>query len=115
MLLTRWVTIRSMRSRKLRTLLSMFGIILGVAGLLAIRITNLTALESLSALFEGTAGKTDLIMTYTGTDGDGLPERILRRIMENEAIQTAVPSLQFQTALAVGVPEISHASKPIGI
>jgi putative ABC transport system permease protein len=105
MLLTRWLTLRSMRSRPLRTLLSMFGIILGVAGLLAIRITNLTAMDSLTALFEGTAGKTDLIVTYTGTDGDGLPERILRRIIENEAIQTAVPSLQIQTALAVGVPE----------
>ena len=105
MQLTRWLTLRSMRSRPLRTLLSMFGIILGVAGLLAIRITNLTALDTLSALFEGTAGKTDLIVTFTGTDGDGLPERILRRIIENEAIQTAVPSLQIQTALAVGVPE----------
>ena len=105
MLLTRWVTLRSMRSRPLRTLLSMFGIILGVAGLLAIRITNLTALDSLSALFEGTAGKTDLIVTYAGTDADGLPERILRRIMENGDIQTAVPVLQIQTALAVGVPE----------
>ncbi|NJD60629.1 MAG: hypothetical protein C3F13_01445 [Anaerolineales bacterium] len=105
MLLTRWLTLRSMCSRPLRTLLSMFGIILGVAGLLAIRITNLTALDTLSALFEGTAGKTDLIVTYTGTDGDGLPERILRRIIDDEAVQTAVPSLQIHTALAVGVPE----------
>lgn len=112
MLLTQWLTLRSMRSRPLRTLLSMFGIILGVAGLLAIRITNLTAMDSLTALFEGTAGKTDLIVTYTGTDGDGLPERILRRIIENEAIQSAVPSLQIQTALAVGVPE---SAMPLGL
>lgn len=100
MLLTRWITLRSLRTRPLRTLLSAFGIILGVAGLLAIQITNLTALESLSALFEGTAGKTDLIVTAAG-EQETLFERSLRRLQENPALQAAVPSLQLPTALAV--------------
>ena len=105
MLLTRWVTLRSLRSRPLRTLLSAFGIILGVAGLLAIQITNLTALDSLSALFEGTAGKTDLIVSSAGTGGEGLTERALRRVLESQVVQSAVPSLQIRTALAIRIPE----------
>lgn len=105
MLLTRWVTIRSLHTRPLRTLLSTFGIILGVAGLLAIQITNLTALDSLSTLFEGTAGKTDLIVTSASTGNKGLPERILRRIMDDPTVHTAVPSLQIRAALAVSTPE----------
>jgi putative ABC transport system permease protein len=85
--------------------LSAFGIILGVAGLLAIQITNLSALDSLSALFEGTAGKTDLIVSGEGSNETGLPERTLRRILEDPQILAAVPSLQIRTALAVKVPD----------
>ena len=102
MLLTRWITLRSLRTRPLRTLLSAFGIMLGVAGLLAIQITNLTALDSLLALFEGTSGKTDLIVTNAGESGEAMPERSLRRIEDSPMVDTAVPSLQFQTALAFG-------------
>jgi putative ABC transport system permease protein len=100
MLLIRWITLRSLRTRPLRTLLSAFGIILGVAGLLAIQITNQTALDSLLALFAGTAGKTDLIVTYSGKDEKGLPERYLRRITDSPEVEAAVPSLQLQTTLA---------------
>ena len=105
MLLIRWITLRSLRTRPLRTLLSALGIVLGVAGLLSIQITSQTALTSLSALFEGTAGKTDLVVTSAGTGDNGLPERSLRQIERNQHVQTAVPSLQLQTSLAVAVPE----------
>jgi putative ABC transport system permease protein len=105
MLLIRWITLRSLRTRPLRTLLSALGIVLGVAGLLSIQITSQTALTSLSALFEGTAGKTDLVVTSAGTGDDGLPERSVRQIERNQDVQTAVPSLQLQTSLAVTVPE----------
>jgi putative ABC transport system permease protein len=105
MLLTRWLMLRSLRTHPLRTLLSACGIILGVAGFLAIQITNQTALASLSALFEGTTGKTDLIITRAGTSGEGFPEQILNRIADNPEVDAAVPSLQIRTSLAVGVPE----------
>jgi putative ABC transport system permease protein len=106
MLLTRWLTLRSLRTHPLRTMLSAFGIILGVAGLLAIQITNQTALASLSELFEGTAGKTDLIITRAGTSGEGFSERIINRIADDPNVDAAVPSLQIPTTLAVGVPEL---------
>ena len=107
MLLTRWLTLRSLRTHPLRTLLSAFGIILGVAGLLAIQITNQTALASLSALFEGTAGKTDLIISRAGTSGEGFSERILNRIADDPEVVAAVPILQIRTTLAVGIPELT--------
>ena len=47
MLLSRLLTLRSIRSRLPRFLLSAFGIILGVAGFLAIRVTNQAAMDSI--------------------------------------------------------------------
>ncbi len=114
MLLIRWVTLRSLRTRPLRTLLSLFGIVLGVAGLLAIQITNQTALDSLLALFAGTAGRTDLIVTYTGEGEQGLPERILRRIADSPEVEAAVPSLQLQTSLASGSGEADMPLSMLG-
>lgn len=99
MLLIRWVTLRSLRTRPLRTLLSAFGIVLGVAGLLAIQITNQTALDSLTALFAGTAGRTDLIVTSARENRQGLPEKFLRRISDSPEVAAAVPSLQVKTSL----------------
>ncbi len=105
MRLTRWITLRSLRTRPLRTLLSALGIVLGVAGLLAIQITSQTALKSLSALFEGTAGKTDLVVTSAGTGDEGLPERSVRHILNSQNVLAAVPTLQLNASLAVSVPE----------
>ena len=112
MLLTRWVTLRSLRTRPLRTLLSAFGIVLGVAGLLAIQITNQTALVSLSALFAGTSGKTDLIVTQAQADEQGIPERILSRLASSPEVGSAVPSLQLQVSLAV---EMSNSAVPLSM
>jgi putative ABC transport system permease protein len=115
MLLSRWITLRSLRARPLRTFLSAFGIILGVAGLLAIQITNGAALESLSALFEGTAGKADLVVTNAaGADGESLPERVLRRLEGSQVVKAAVPSLQLRTTLAVQLPDSAISLSMLG-
>ena len=115
MLLSRWITLRSLRARPLRTFLSAFGIILGVAGLLAIQITNEATLESLSALFEGTAGKADLVVTNAASaDGESLPERVLRRLEGSQVIKAAVPSLQLRTTLAVQLPDSAISLSLLG-
>jgi putative ABC transport system permease protein len=115
MLLSRWITLRSLRARPLRTFLSAFGIILGVAGLLAIQITNGAALASLSALFEGTAGKADLVVTNAaGADGESLPERVLRRLEGSQVVKAAVPSLQLRTTLAVQLPDSAISLSLLG-
>lgn len=115
MLLSRWITLRSLRARPLRTLFSAFGIILGVAGLLAIQITNSATLESLSALFEGTAGKADLVVTNAASaDAESLPERVLRRLEGSQVVKAAVPSLQLRTTLAVQLPDSAISLSLLG-
>jgi putative ABC transport system permease protein len=115
MLLSRWITLRSLRARPLRTFLSAFGIILGVAALLAIQITNGAALESLSALFEGTAGKADLVVTNAaGAEGERLPERVVRRLEGSQVVKAAVPSLQLRTTLAVQLPDSAISLSLLG-
>ena len=60
MRLTRLVTIRSIFTRRLRSLLTLFGILLGVASIYSINYTNQNAFRSISQLFEGTSGRVDL-------------------------------------------------------
>ena len=100
MSLTRMITLRSLRSRPMRMLLSMFGIILGVATVLAISVTNRTALESITKLFEDTSGRSDLVITPADTDAGGFSARVLDLLMKNSGIEAVVPSVQGSTVLA---------------
>ncbi len=104
MRLARLLTLRSVRTRPLRTLLSTFGIVLGVAGILAIGITNLTALESITELFKGTSGNSNLIIVNADTSAQGFSERTLRRISNVQGIAHAIPSLRIKTMLAGNAP-----------
>ena len=90
MLLTRYVTLQSMRSRPLRVVFSMLGIILGVAGLLAISIINDAALASISRLFENTSGRVNLTILPSGNQ-QGFPEQVLRTISTISGVRTALP------------------------
>jgi putative ABC transport system permease protein len=100
MSLARILTLRSLRSRPSRMLLSMFGIVLGVAAILAIGITNQTALQSVTRLFKDTAGSANLIVVSAGSSEEGLPESLLPRLQGAPGIEEAVPSLQASTVLA---------------
>ncbi len=103
MLLTRYVTLQSMRSRPLRVVFSMLGIILGVAGLLAISIINDAALASISRLFENTSGRVNLTILPSGNQ-QGFPEQVLRTISSISGVRTALPILKAQTLLADEIP-----------
>jgi putative ABC transport system permease protein len=84
----------------MRLLLSAFGIILGVAGILAIGATNQTALQAVARLFENTSGKANLVVVSADSEGDGLSENLLKRIDALPGVVAAIPSLQVQTMLA---------------
>lgn len=94
------LTIRTFRTRPLRMLLSMFGILLGVAAILAIGVTNQTALDSVTRLFEETSGKSDLIITSTESDAGGFPQQILSKIEDFPGVDNAVGSVQIVTLMA---------------
>jgi putative ABC transport system permease protein len=99
-LLLRWLTLRSMRVRPGRLVLSLFGIVLGVAGILAIGATNQTALQAVTKLFQNTSGKANLVIVSAGGDNNRLSESVLNRVRLQPGIAAAAPSLHLQTALA---------------
>lgn len=98
--LFRLLTLRSMRSRSLRFLLSAFGIILGVAGMLSIQATNQTALASILNLFESTSGRAKLAIASADTDEGGFSENILIKVNSMEGILVADPLVIENTDLA---------------
>jgi len=100
MTLLRLLILRSLRSRPLRTLLSGFGIVLGVATILAISITNQTALESVTRLFKDTSGKANLVVSSADAEAGGFSENVLQRLRAVPGLAAAVPTVHVQTILA---------------
>lgn len=104
MKLIRLLLLRSLRARPLRMLLSIFGIVLGVAAILAIGITNQSALTSVTNLFQETSGKSNLIVTASGSENQGFSELLPEKIRAVPGILQAAPSLHLQTMLASEAP-----------
>jgi putative ABC transport system permease protein len=75
-------------------------IVLGVAVILAISITNLNTLDSVTSVFSEASGKAHLVVTSSTTSGEGFSEDIWHRIIITPGVKTAIPSLQIQTLLA---------------
>ncbi|MFL7869350.1 MAG: ABC transporter permease [Anaerolineales bacterium] len=98
--LFRLLTLRSIRSRSLRFLLSAFGSILGVAGMLSIQATNQTALASILNLFESTSGRAKLAISSADTDEGGFSESILNKVNSMDGILIGTPLVIENTDLA---------------
>lgn len=99
MALFRILTLRSLRSRPLRMLLSVFGIMLGVAAILGIGITNQTALDSVTRLFKDTSGRIDLTVTSAKADPQGYSDSILSRLRSLPQVKLAIPLVNESTLL----------------
>lgn len=91
---------RSLLARPSRTLFTLLGVVLGVAVILAISITNLSTLDSITTLFNEASGKAHLVVTSSTTGDQGFPEGILRRTVTVPGVEAAIPSLQAQASLA---------------
>ena len=100
MKLLRLLSLRSLAARPMRFLLSTFGIVLGVAAIIAIGVTNQTALDSVTQLFENTSGKADLIVTNREANEDGIPNTTAPRLEKMPGVVAALPSLHAQTVQA---------------
>ena len=94
------LVLRSLLARPSRTLLTTFGIALGVAVILAISITNLSTIEAVTALFNEASGKANLVVTSSNAGKQGFPADILRRITTVANVKAAIPSLRAETLLA---------------
>ena len=99
--LTKFITVRSIRAHFLRFVLSGFGIVLGVAGMLAINVTNQTALNSIMELFQSTAGNAKLIIVSASSESSqGFPEQVQRTVENVTGVALAAPLVKGQTLLA---------------
>lgn len=98
MRLFRLLLLRSFQNHFSRKLLSLFGIILGVAGLFAIGNTNRAAMGSINRLFEDTAGKANLILVSANPE-EGFRDTLMYQVEKFPGVEAAAPSLQLMTAL----------------
>jgi putative ABC transport system permease protein len=101
---------RSLLARPARTALTTFGIVLGVAVILAINITNQSTLDSISGVFSEASGKAQLIVESSNVNGAGFADSALREVAQAPGVQTAVPSVQVSTVLADDMPDQHGAS-----
>ena len=100
-----WLTplalaLRNMYQRIGRTFLTLTGIVLGVAVVLAIQITNDSTLASINQLFDRAAGKANLLVVPNTGSGDVLDPNLVPKIEQIEGVEFAAPSVQVHTILA---------------
>ena len=86
------LALRSLWSRKLRTLVTCFGVVLGVGIVLAFGITNATVESSLNTFFSQTAGDADLSVS-SSSQGRSFRERALHQVRDFPGVSSAVGSL----------------------
>lgn len=66
------LAVRQVRARRLRSLLTTAGIVLGVGMILGVLLLAVTIHRTFGALFDSVYGRTDLIVSASGTEGGGV-------------------------------------------
>lgn len=95
-----FLALRNMGTRRGRTALTVVGIILGVAVVLAIQITNQTTLDSLRQVFDRATGQANLVVVPLDENGEAMSMGLLERVENAEGVVVAAPSLHTRTLLA---------------
>ena len=95
-----FLALRNMRARFGRTALTLLGILLGVAVVLATQITNRTTIDSLRQVFDRATGQASLIVIPSAKNGDELTEELLYQLEKSQAVQVTAPSIRAHTLLA---------------
>ena len=90
---------RNLWIRKARTLLTVVGIVLGVATVFAIRITSASTAKSLEDFFTQSSGQADLSVTSAAESSAGFRQRLLRRVQEFPGVETVVANTWDQSLL----------------
>ena len=89
-----------MWSRKSRTLLTIAGIVLGVAVVLAISITNESTLASIRRIFDEASGRANLVISNNSVLGDPFDGSALTRAGKVPGVLQVAPSVSRKTLLA---------------
>lgn len=96
---------RNLWSRKSRTLLTITGIVLGVAVVLAIAITNESTLASIRRIFDEASGRAHLVITSNSATGEPFDGSTLLRVSRVPGVRQVVPSVSHKTLLAADAAE----------
>ncbi len=94
------LALRNLGTRKSRTVLTVIGIVLGVAVVLAISTTNESTLASIRRIFDEASGRSDLLVTSSSLMGDPFDGSTLPRVRRFDGVQLATPSVSGRTLLA---------------
>ena len=86
--LLRLVALRYLNASPGRTILTLFGILLGVAVIFAIDVVNTSVMASFNATIDDIAGKTALTI---GDEDVGVAEDLLEEVRGTEGVKAAVP------------------------
>lgn len=93
------LTLRSIQRHPFRTILSMLGITIGVAGILALGITNQASMQSITKVFEESSGKTDLMITAS-TENQTLSDTTISITENIPGIRMVLPIFKANTAFS---------------
>src|ERR1700693_2090147 len=91
MILLRLISWPYFRKHVLRTMLTVAGIVLGVAVFVGMRTANQTVLEAFSHTVDRIAGKTELQVTAGET---GFDEDVLDKVQAASTVRVAVPAIE---------------------
>jgi putative ABC transport system permease protein len=104
------LSFRNLWARKARSLLTMGGIVLGVALILAVSVATHSAEVSVRKLFEEAAGRAHLVVTSDSPAEGGFSEQALRRVQDTPGVAAAAPLVQTATLLAEDADQVSLVS-----
>jgi putative ABC transport system permease protein len=91
---------RNLLSRRSRTLLTILGIVLGVAVVLAIAITNESTLASIRRIFDEASGRAHLVVISNSAVGEPFDGSALLLVSKVSGVRQAAPSVSQRTLLA---------------
>ncbi len=99
LLFTASLAVRNLVTRKSRTVLTVGGIVLGVAVVLAVAITNESTLASIHRIFDEASGRASLIVTSDSAIGDAFDADTLVRTTRLPGVEQVAPSVTHRTLL----------------
>lgn len=90
----------ALAARPGRSILTTFGVVLGVAVILAINATNASTLEALTEVFGQASGRAHLVISAADEGAGGFPQEALGRVRGVAGIAALVPVIRGQALLA---------------
>jgi putative ABC transport system permease protein len=93
------LVVRNLRTRWVRTILTLLGILVGVAAMVAVNATNNSTLQAINRFFNEAAGQSSLIVE-ANVSGQTFAEGVLARAQRQPEVAIAAPGLVGITILA---------------